>query len=287
MDILNIIPHPLVGTPFGAALDLCLILGAAGWVLSVTTRECSWVDRIWSICPPLYCLIVAVSMDFESARVNLMTGLALLWGARLTFNFARKGGYQKGGEDYRWAVVRERMGPVTFQLLNVSFTAFGQMVLIWWFTSPVHLAWAAHPTPLGWLDAVAVGLFVLLLIGETVADEQMWAFQQDKKQRIAEGEEVIAPFLTSGLFRYVRHPNYLCEMGLWVVFYLFAVAASGEWLNWTGLGFVGLIALFIGSIRLGESISADRYPHYRDYQARTPMLIPGVGGARRRTARAG
>ena len=55
-------------------------------------------------------------MDFDSARVNLMTVLVVAWGVRLTYNFARKGGYKKGGEDYRWAHVREQMSPAAFQV---------------------------------------------------------------------------------------------------------------------------------------------------------------------------
>lgn len=276
MPNINFIPHPLVGTPMSAALDLCVILAVLCWLAAVLTREYSWVDRLWSICPPVYCLIVAFSTDFGFSRVNVMTLLALLWGARLTFNFARKGGYTKGGEDYRWATVRERFGPVGIQLMNATFIAPGQMLLIWWFTSPVHAAWEAGDTPLGGLDFVAAGLFLLLLIGETVADEQMWAFQQDKRRRVAAGEDVAQPFMNRGLFRICRHPNYLCEMGMWCAFYLFAVAASGQWIHWSGLGCLALIALFIGSIPLGESIAAARYPSYSEYKATTPCIIPGL-----------
>ncbi|MYA08681.1 MAG: DUF1295 domain-containing protein [Holophagales bacterium] len=260
----------------GTALDLYVILAILCWLTSVITREYSWVDRLWSICPPVYCLIVAFSTDFEFSRVNVMTLLVLLWGLRLTFNFARKGGYWKGGEDYRWATVRERFGPVAIQVMNATIIAPGQMLLIWWFTSPIHAAWEAGDTPLGGLDFVAAGLFLLLLIGETVADEQMWAFQQDKKRRVAAGEEVAQPFMNRGLFRICRHPNYLCEMGMWCAFYLFAVAASGEWLHWTGFGCLGLIGLVVGSIPLAESISAARYPSYPEYKASTPCLIPGL-----------
>ncbi|WP_419164436.1 DUF1295 domain-containing protein [Candidatus Palauibacter sp.] len=255
-------------------LDLCLILAAVVWLLSVITREYSWIDRLWSLCPPVYCLLVAAGLDFASARVNLMTALVILWGARLTFNFARKGGYWAGGEDYRWAAVRESTGPVGFQVLNVTFISFGQMLLIWLFASPMHQAGVWAETPLGWLDYVATVLLLVLLAGETLADEQMWAFQQDKKRRLAAGEEVVQPFMTSGLYRYCRHPNYFCEIGMWAVFYLFAVGASGQWLHWTGLGFILLIALFIPSTRLTESISAAKYPAYRDYQARTLALVP-------------
>lgn len=279
---MNLIEHPLTGTPFGTALDLCLILAAVVWLLGAVTREFSWIDRLWSICPPVYCLIVAFGTDFASPRVNLMTALVVLWGARLTFNFARKGGYQPGGEDYRWATVRERTGPVGMQVLNLTFVSFGQMLLIWWFASPVHQAGVWVATPLGGLDALAAVLFLLFFAGETVADEQMWRFQQDKKRRLEAGEEVARPFMTSGLFRVCRHPNYACEMGMWAVFYLFGVAASGEWMHWTGLGIILLVALLIPSTRLTESLSAEKYPGYADYQARTPMFIPGLrrGGTR-------
>ncbi|WP_419948923.1 DUF1295 domain-containing protein [Candidatus Palauibacter sp.] len=278
---MNLIEHPLAGTPFGTALDLCLILAALVWLLGVVTREFSWIDRLWSICPPVYCLIVAFGTDFALPRVNLMTGLVVLWGARLTFNFARKGGYRPGGEDYRWASVREGVGPVGMQVLNLTFVSFGQMLLIWLFTSPVHQAAVWGETPLGWLDFATAALFLVLFVGETVADEQMWAFQQDKKRRIEAGEEVESPFMTSGLFRFSRHPNYFCEIAMWVVFYVFGVAASGQWLHWTGLGFILLIALFIPSMRLTERISASKYPAYRDYQASTPALIPGLRFGRR------
>ena len=183
---------------------------------------------------------MAASLDFEAPRVNLMTALAGLWGIRLTFNLARKGGYRPGSEDYRWRVLRERLGPLRFQMLNITFIAPGQMLVVWLFTSPVHRAWLRPEAPLGWLDLLAAALFLSLLAVETVADEQMWAFQQDKKRRVAAGEAVVEPFLTTGLFRYSRHPNYLGDIGQWWAFSLFAVAASGEWLHWTGWGFVAV-----------------------------------------------
>ena len=281
MPNLNFIAHPLTGTPFGTALDLALILAVLCWVLSMATRDYSWVDRIWQICPPVYCLIVAADAGFESTRLNLMTALVVLWGARLTFNLARKDGFRTGTEDYRWAVVRNRLGPAGFQVLNLVFVAPGQMLLIWLFTAPIHQAWVFQDAPLNALDVTAAVLIAAFLVGEAVADEQMWRFQQDKKRRVAAGETVPQPFMTGGLFQYCRHPNYLCEMGVWWVFYLFAVAASGTWIHWSGLGFLLLSALFAGSIPLGERISAERYPSYRDYQATTRCLVP----LPRRTAR--
>ena len=272
--MLNFINHPLTGTPYGTALDLCIFLTALAWLTSVITREYSWVDRLWPLCPPVYCLIVAADADFSSPRLNLMTVLVTLWGLRLTFGFARKGGFAKGGEDYRWAEIRKKIGAAAFQVLNLVFTAAGQMLIVWLFTAPVHQAWQWRETPLVFLDGIAAAVFLVLFIGEWVADEQMWRFQQKKKRKTAAGEEVSEHFITTGLFAFCRHPNYFCEMGMWWVFYLFAVGASGVWLHWTGLGFVILTLMFQGSTQLTESLTLSRYPAYRDYRATTPRIIP-------------
>ena len=82
------------------------------WVLSLLTKEYSWVDRLWSITPPLFAVHFAAYVGFADARLNLMAGLAVVWGVRLTYNFARKGGYKPGGEDYRWEEIQGKIGPM-------------------------------------------------------------------------------------------------------------------------------------------------------------------------------
>src|SRR6478609_11113729 len=98
------------------------VSSAACWVLSLITRDTSWVDRAWSIVPVAYVWIFVAGAFVNgegSARVVLMGVLATAWGARLTFNFARKGGYAPGGEDYRWKALRSGMHPLLFQVFNL------------------------------------------------------------------------------------------------------------------------------------------------------------------------
>jgi steroid 5-alpha reductase family enzyme len=64
----------------------------------------------------------------------------------------------------------------------------------------------------------------------------------------------------------MRHPNYISEQALWISFYFFGVAASGQWINWTVIGAVLLIVLFVGSSRLTEKISSQKYPGYAEYK---------------------
>ena len=264
--------------PWLQAGVLCLVFTFFTWLFSVITKEYSWVDRMWSVAPPIYAIYVAGSEGFADTRINIMTLLITAWGARLTFNYARKGGYWIGGEDYRWSILQARMTGWQFQLFNATFISPFQMGLIYLFTSPLHAAWVAKGTPLNALDAVGATLFGLLLLLETVADEQMWAFQQDKKARVARGETVSPPFFSKGLYRYSRHPNYFAEVGQWWALVLLAVGATGDWLTWTWSGAFVLSALFFGSTRFTESISASKYPGYTEYQKTTSAFFPWFPG---------
>jgi steroid 5-alpha reductase family enzyme len=67
-------------------------VSAACWIASLLTRDTSWVDRIWSVVPVVYVWIIAGASGFTDPRLLVMAVLVTLWGARLTFNFARKGG---------------------------------------------------------------------------------------------------------------------------------------------------------------------------------------------------
>ncbi len=270
-------PLPIVVAAAAASALFC-------WIASLVTKDTSWVDRLWSIVPVVYVWIFAVAAlthGDDATRLILMAVLVTAWGARLTFNFARKGGYS-GVEDYRWAILRGRMKPWQFQLFNLLFIVIYQMTLLVLITLPAFVAWQ-HPAPItGWNAAIAL-LFALLLLGETIADQQQWEFHQRKKRGEAEG------FLTTGLFAFSRHPNFFFEQAQWWAFYALGATAAvsagaGFWggaINPTIVGPVLLTVLFIGSTVFTESISASKYPAYAAYRKETSMLVPLPRRARR------
>jgi steroid 5-alpha reductase family enzyme len=260
--------------PLTTALWICLALTLVCWLASVVTGDYSQVDRLWSILPVAYVLHFAVHAGFASARLVLMSVLAVLWGVRLTWNFARKGGYRRGGEDYRWPAVRRWLGPVGFQVLNATFIAPFQNLLLLLLAAPAYVAGRFPQAPFGPLDTLATAAFVSFWLGEAIADQQQWRFQSAKRAGRLGGGPTDAGFLTTGLFRYSRHPNFFCELGMWWSFYGFAVAASGAWASRWIAGPVLLTALFQGSTWLTERLSVEKYPAYRDYQRTTPRLVP-------------
>ena len=265
-------------------LALVLVVAAAAcafcWIASLITKDTSWVDRIWSIVPVIYVWIFAVSAITSGADAVRLVVLALLvtaWGARLTFNFARKGGYT-GMEDYRWAILRGRMKPWQFQIFNLLFIVLYQNALLVLITLPAYIAWQ-NPAPFTGWDAAFAVLFVGFLVGEFIADQQQWDFHRAKR---AAGGRLEPGFVTSGLFRYSRHPNFFFEQAQWWVFYAIGATAAvasglGFWggaLNATILGAALLSVLFVGSTIFTESISSSKYPAYADYRRTTSMLVP-------------
>jgi steroid 5-alpha reductase family enzyme len=265
---------------------LLIVLGIAAavsifcWVASLITKDTSWVDRIWSIVPAVYVWVFAVAAlvaGEEATRLVVMAILATAWGARLTFNFARKGGYT-GMEDYRWAILRARMTSWQFQLFNIFFIVLYQNALLVLISLPAFIAWQNPTAFTGW-DALLAVLFALFLIGEFIADQQQWDFHKAKQ---AAGGSLEPGFLTTGLWRYSRHPNFFFEQAQWWVFYALGAAAAvsagaGVWggvLNWTIIGAALLTVLFVGSTVFTESISASKYPLYAHYQRTTSMLVP-------------
>lgn len=252
---------------------IAAIASAFCWIASLITQDTSWVDRLWSILPALYVVVFAAAAGFDDVRLNAMAVITVLWGIRLTFNFARRGGYS-GVEDYRWEVVRAGMKPWQFQVFNLLFIVIAQNVLLALIAMPAMTAYQNQATPLGALGAALVLLFVGCLVGETVADQQQWMFQSRKHAQIAAGHVPQDNFVTTGLFRFSRHPNYFFELAQWWVIFLLGAAAAGSILQWTGIGVVLLTLLFIGSTRLTEQISLSKYPEYAGYQACTSPIIP-------------
>jgi len=266
-------------------VDLLAVYLAAAllcFVVSTISGNHSQVDKLWSLIPIVYVWIVAVHSGFEP-RLVLMALLVTAWGFRLTYNFSRRGGYSwkfwNGEEDYRWAVLRtkpELSAQWRWTLFNLLFISLYQMGLILLITLPALRSLGG--SPLGWADFLIAAFLMGFILIETMADQQQWIYHKEKQKALETGGEIPDKykkgFVHSGLWGLVRHPNYAAEQAIWIVFYFFSVAATGRWLNWSVMGAILLVLLFLGSSHFSESISAEKHPDYAEYQKRVPRFLP-------------
>jgi steroid 5-alpha reductase family enzyme len=267
----------VVSAQCAAVIAWCLI---GSWV----RKTYSFVDQLWSVAPVVYVATYAYHArgTVAGGRLAVMCALSALWGARLTYNFARKGGYA-GEEDYRWAVLRKHKllrNRVAWEVFNVTFIAFYQNVLLLLITLPAAVAYRSTKAfDVMGADGAAVACWCVAFAIEAVADEQQWKFQQSKRDLApkvpAWREDYLRGFLTHGLFAYSRHPNFFAEQCIWVAFSMFAAASSSPVNYFTPVivGPVLLILLFQGSTAFTESITAKKYAEYKKYQECTSTLV--------------
>ncbi|CAF0939265.1 unnamed protein product [Rotaria sp. Silwood1] len=242
------------------------------FLLGLITQNYSQVDKLWSLLAPIYCLIVVLYSPFQP-RILLMNTLVWMWGLRLTYNFARKGGYTWSGEDYRWPVLRKFINNrFLFELFNLIFISIIQNILLLFIASPIFYIAYNQSLPLNLWDLVCTLFFLLFFIIEVTADQQQWNFHADKQAKQPWTKD---GFLQTGLFKYSRHPNFFSEIMIWWVFYAFTFSAQPySYVNWTILGTISLTLLINGSTSFTEWISSQKYPKYKQYQQTTSRLIP-------------
>lgn len=281
--------EPLSELQWRSLQTLLWVYGIAAFltfVVSTITKNYSQVDKLWSTIPIAYGWIMAYVANFEE-RITLMAILITIWGIRLTYNFARRGGYSwkfwTGEEDYRWSILKAKPGfeqEWKWVLFNFFFISAYQMGLILLMTLPAVKA-TGSDHPITWMDYAIAAAFVGFVIIEFVADQQQYNYQQAKWAKKNAGEKLegkyAVGFTHTGLWGIMRHPNYMSEQAVWIVFYLFSIVATGHIINWSIAGCLLLVLLFKGSSDFSESISAEKYPRYKDYQKKVGRFLPIKG----------
>lgn len=282
----------LYGTPLNESQELLIwdmtwIVGAViaySFVVGEITGNTSQTDKLWSIVPIGYVWYMTWFAGFPDKMV-LMSVVVTIWGARLTYNFGRRGGYSwkfwAGEEDYRWEVLRQQPGfdnRFVWLLFNLFFISGYQHVLIFLFTIPIlTVVGTANADTISTADWILTVLMLACIVIEFIADQQQYDFQSEKHRRMESGEalgEYAHGFTRTGLWSLVRHPNYAMEQTIWIIFYFFSVSATGDWINWSATGALLLIVLFKSSSDFSEKLSAEKYPEYQRYQQTVPRFVP-------------
>ncbi|KIL59568.1 hypothetical protein M378DRAFT_110916 [Amanita muscaria Koide BX008] len=254
-------------------VQFCVLVSVVTYVASIVTSNVSQVDRLWTFLPTIYTAYYAllplwpnkqhlpftpytpkslghdIVKDF-SPRALLMLALAAVWTCRLSYNTWRRGLFALNDEDYRWAVLRKRVPAWFFQVVNLTFIAAIQNVLLLLLGLPAAIASTLQPhDSLSTSDKLLAALALLILALEFTADNQQYAFQSfkhaylarekgdlsveqyDEKKHWPGARLTFTPadarrgFITRGLWAWSRHPNFACEQSFWWIINLMPLLA--------------------------------------------------------------
>jgi steroid 5-alpha reductase family enzyme len=115
------------------------------------------------------------------------------------------------------------------------------------------------------IDLIAGLVTIIGIIIETLSDSQL-------RRHLRKGRE--QPFLSAGLWKYSRHPNYFGEVLFWAGIFIFSLT-SYTLIWWTIPGpIVILLLFFFISVPMNDKRMLQRRRGYREYYKRTSGLIP-------------
>jgi len=182
-------------------------------------RNASFYDAYWSVAPlviALYYTLVASSGDVVFIRQVLVVTLVFIWGIRLTLNWARQW-RGLGHEDWRYANFRSK-SKGWFWIVELMGIEMMPTTIVFLGCLSLYPALATGTNPFGVLDWIAIVVTAGAIILETTADEQLRKFVKANPRP--------GKIMSTGLWSYSRHPNYLGEIMLWWGLFLFAISAD-------------------------------------------------------------
>lgn len=255
----------LLAVNFGLLVAGFLLL----WMIAAAIRDVTFIDACWAL--GLSSLALASFLQTPGGaepRRYLLTGLALLWGLRLGLHLL--GRWRREGPDRRYLKMLERAESEkgwSFAHAALRLVFAFQAPLLWVVSLPVQLGQLSpQPAAVGALGWVGAGLALFGVAFETLADSQLKRFKADPANR--------GQVLSSGLWRYTRHPNYFGDICVWVGLYLIAAeTALGLWALPGPLLLILLLTRWSGGPSYEKRLVHQR-PGYDEYIRRTSALIP-------------
>ena len=202
--------------------------------------------------------------NYESSRINLgniiISSLIIMWAVRLgSFLFIR---IKKAGEDIRFREIKK--SPSRFFM---TWTLQGMWVSL---CSACALAGIANGIEINSYFYVGIVIFVIGFTTEIIADNQKSIFRKDLDNK--------DKFISSGLWKYSRHPNYLGEITLWLGISIISFSSLAGWELITLISpiFTYLLLVYVSGIRILDYNGNKKWGHldsYKDYRKNTPRLI--------------
>ncbi len=232
------------------------------WAGQQRSRNAGVVDVVWSLGVAAAAAFIAASGSGGIVPRVLVGVLGAVWGLRLGTHLWQRTSVEP--EDGRYAQLRQAIGNTPWKWF--MFFQF-QALLIVLFAMP-FLAVAANPqNRFGIACFAAVGVWLISVAGEALADHQLRTFRANPQNA--------GKTCRTGLWRYSRHPNYFFEWLHWFTYVLLAWGAPLWWLACAGPIVMYIFLRWLSGIPWTEAQSLrTRGADYANYQRTTPMLFP-------------
>ena len=232
-------------------------------------QNASIYDPYWSVAPPFVMVALMIFKMDDSWGTILVFFVVTLWAVRLTYNWFVT--FQNlNHQDWRYDMLQEKSGKL-YPLVNFlgihlfpTLIVYGCLLPIILFIDGGFGSTVFRSLGQTMLMILGCSLSVVAISMQFISDAQMQKFRRnpDNKNK----------YITSGLWKHSRHPNYLGEILMWWGIFL-AIGLMNHVFLFIGPCLNTLMFLFI-SIPMAENRLRGYKEGYDEYVMRTRILLP-------------
>jgi steroid 5-alpha reductase family enzyme len=245
------------------ALLLLLTVSILLWLLSLAKRDSSIIDPFWSLL--FFGVTIFYLLNLEnnslSNRAWIIVVLVSIWAFRLFLHLIVRNWSKE--EDYRYQSFRKQWGKNYWW--GSYFQVFLLQAILAWLISTTIGMGMVSIKPLAFLDYLAVVVWIIGFFFEAVGDYQLVRFKAEPENK--------GKLLTSGLWKYTRHPNYFGDAACWWSYGLLALS-GGYFFGIAGSLIMTYLLLNVSGVSLLERSLGKTKPGYEDYMRKTSAFLP-------------
>lgn len=193
---------------------------------------------------------------------TVVTALVAVWALRLSFTITKR--LLKKPEDIRYVNLRKEWKGNEFANTYLRIFAV-QAVLATVISSAVIHINLSLPTVLGTFAYVGIAVWVIGFLFESIGDAQLKRFLASSKNK--------GKLMTSGLWKYTRHPNYFGEATMWWGIFIIALSTPYGWLGIITPVVITYLLLFVSGVPMTEKAFEGK-PGWDAYKAKTSKFLP-------------
>jgi steroid 5-alpha reductase family enzyme len=246
------------------ALIIILILMLFLWIISIIVKNVSIIDFFWGLGFVITCLFYFLNTQGSEIRRILLIILVSIWGVRLSAYLAWR---NKGkGEDFRYREFRRKYGEKRYWWISFFQTFFLQGLLMWIISAPLLGAqYLGGDKPIGIIDFLGVLFWLIGFLFEAVGDLQLAKFRSNPENK--------GKVLSTGLWKYTRHPNYFGDASVWWGYGLICLSA-GSYIPIIGTLLMTGLIIKVSGVALLEKTLIEQKSQYKEYIEKTSSFIP-------------
>lgn len=241
---------------------ICLFVYVSIWGLfAIWKKRADLADIAWGLG---FFLVAWISFLLSSPSLYslIVTLLTTAWAFRLAIHIFIRNWNQE--EDFRYQNIKKRWSK-NFSLRIFFHVFLLQGAILYIVSLPIlwiNTHYASIHSHLFWLG---IPLWLAGFIFETIADYQLLCFRQNPSNR--------GQLLKTGLWSYVRHPNYLGEIAQWWAIWILALPISLGWAFIISPLLITLLIVKVSGIAPVEE-KMKKHSDFAEYAKNTPSIIP-------------